>query len=325
MNGHTNGANGEEAVALPSTSSYNVSEYTVVQPPLTRRGHGPGLLLVVPSGLDLASSEKTVDPPPLQKWAEEGFAVAQLTIAADGSNQLADRIDEAVKALKELKECDSADKLGVICKIVFDLPTALTNVPPAYNVSFTPEMISALESRQDVVAIVNYGTIKLSSTKPQQWHLSGSVAKLAGSNDTNVKMHEYADCSPYFVIPAHDNFRSAPAGVSHTRCLQFLKPLIGGPYFDLEAIWDEHTAFEFGERAVEKTMGTMVQEPYVNHIPTITGGIGRRRLTDFYRHHFVFNNPADTAMELVSRTVGIDRVIDEFIFSFTHDKEIDWM
>lgn len=72
-------------------------------------------------------------------------------------------------------------------------------------------------------------------------------------------------------------------------------------------------------------MATMVQEPYVNHVPTLTGGIGRVKLTDFYRNHFIFNNPDDTALELVSRTVGIDRVIDEFIFNFTHDKVIDWL
>lgn len=72
-------------------------------------------------------------------------------------------------------------------------------------------------------------------------------------------------------------------------------------------------------------MSTMVQEPYVNHIPTMTGGLGRDRLTNFYRHHFVFSNPPDTALELVSRTVGVDRVIDEFVFSFTHDRMIDWM
>lgn len=100
---------------------------------------------------------------------------------------------------------------------------------------------------------------------------------------------------------------------------------MGGPYFDLEAIWEEHTLFEFGERAVEKTMSTMVQEPYVNHIPTMTGGVGRANLTNFYRDHFIFNNPEDTALELVSRTVGIDRVIDEFIFSFTHNRMIDWL
>lgn len=57
----------------------------------------------------------------------------------------------------------------------------------------------------------------------------------------------------------------------------------------------------------------------------MTGGIGRVALTDFYRNHFIFANPDDTAMELVSRTVGIDRVIDEFIMCFTHDREIDWL
>ena len=57
----------------------------------------------------------------------------------------------------------------------------------------------------------------------------------------------------------------------------------------------------------------------------MTGGIGRKALTAFYRDHFIFNNPADTHLELVSRTAGVDRVIDEFIFSFTHDKTIDWL
>jgi hypothetical protein len=30
-------------------------------------------------------------------------------------------------------------------------------------------------------------------------------------------------------------------------------------------------------------------------------------------------------LQLVSRTVGIDRVVDEFIFKFTHDRQMDWM
>jgi carboxymethylenebutenolidase len=89
-------------------------------------------------------------------------------------------------------------------------------------------------------------------------------------------------------------------------------------------------------------MSTMVAEPYVNHVPTVcltsfimidreltvsqmTGGIGRKALTNFYHDHFIFNNPKDTQLELVSRTVGVDRVIDEFIFCFTHDKVIDWL
>lgn len=100
---------------------------------------------------------------------------------------------------------------------------------------------------------------------------------------------------------------------------------MNGPWFDLEEIWEEHTRFEFETRSVPDTMDTMVQEPYVNHIPTLTGGVGRGKLSHFYANHFVFNNPDDTVLELVSRTVGIDRVVDEFIMNFTHDKMVDWL
>lgn len=57
----------------------------------------------------------------------------------------------------------------------------------------------------------------------------------------------------------------------------------------------------------------------------LTGGTGREDLTNFYRDHFINSNPKDTQLELVSRTVGIDRVVDEFVFKCTHDRVIDWL
>ena len=57
----------------------------------------------------------------------------------------------------------------------------------------------------------------------------------------------------------------------------------------------------------------------------MTGGIGREKLTAFYRDHFIFQNPPDTETCLISRSVGIDRVIDEFIFICTHYSQIDWL
>lgn len=57
----------------------------------------------------------------------------------------------------------------------------------------------------------------------------------------------------------------------------------------------------------------------------MTGGIGRDKLTAFYRDHFIFQNPADTETYLISRSLGIDRVIDEFIFICTHNSQIDWL
>jgi carboxymethylenebutenolidase len=72
-------------------------------------------------------------------------------------------------------------------------------------------------------------------------------------------------------------------------------------------------------------MATMTSEPYVNHVPTMTGGVGQAQLARFYRNHFVNANPKDTKLVPVSRTIGADRLVDEMLFSFTHDVEIDWM
>lgn len=37
------------------------------------------------------------------------------------------------------------------------------------------------------------------------------------------------------------------------------------------------------------------------------------------------SNPPSVAMQLVSRCVGHDRLVEEFIFGFTHDRMVDWM
>jgi carboxymethylenebutenolidase len=94
---------------------------------------------------------------------------------------------------------------------------------------------------------------------------------------------------------------------------------------DLSALWDKHCEYEFVTRDVGATMSTMVSEPYVNHIPTMTGGVGAAELSRFYEHHFINCNPDDTQMIPISRVVGTDRVVDEMIFCFTHDREIDWL
>src|SRR5918996_1526207 len=94
---------------------------------------------------------------------------------------------------------------------------------------------------------------------------------------------------------------------------------------DLGAIFDKHIKCEFEDHDVDATMKTMVKEPYVHHVPTLTGGIGYDGVYSFYKNDFVGKMPADTKIVHVSRTVGKDHVVDELILSFTHDREIKYM
>jgi carboxymethylenebutenolidase len=97
------------------------------------------------------------------------------------------------------------------------------------------------------------------------------------------------------------------------------------PKPDLARLWEEHTNHEFLTRDTEATLATMVDDAYVNHIPVMTGGLGKAALRDFYSQHFISSMPPDTTLTLVSRTVGEDQLVDEMVFSFTHTQEMPWM
>src|ERR1051326_4913260 len=94
---------------------------------------------------------------------------------------------------------------------------------------------------------------------------------------------------------------------------------------EMVRLWELHTQLEFDTRDAVETVATMSPNNYVNHIPVMTGGRGHDEMVEFYGEHFIPKMPADTALRLLARTVGKDRLIDEFVFSFTHDIEMDWM
>jgi len=94
---------------------------------------------------------------------------------------------------------------------------------------------------------------------------------------------------------------------------------------DLGAVFDAHVKHEFVDHDVEATMRTMVAEPYVHNVPTLTGGRGHAGVRRFYKDHFVGKMPADTNVVPVSRTVGENQVVVEAILSFRHDVVLDFM
>jgi carboxymethylenebutenolidase len=63
---------------------------------------------------------------------------------------------------------------------------------------------------------------------------------------------------------------------------------------NLSAIFDEHVADEFVAKDVAATMATMAAEPFVNHVPTMMGGVGAGGVADFYDKYFIGHWPVDT-------------------------------
>ena len=92
---------------------------------------------------------------------------------------------------------------------------------------------------------------------------------------------------------------------------------------DIATVFDDHVAAEFVDRDLDAAMATMAPDPYVYHVPAMTGGDGHENVRAFYGAHFIGKWPEDTAITPVSRTVGAAQVVDELVLSFTHDIEMD--
>jgi len=93
----------------------------------------------------------------------------------------------------------------------------------------------------------------------------------------------------------------------------------------LAQLWEEHVRHEFVTHNTEDTLATMVEDAYVNHIPVLTGGVGKDELREFYSKRFIPQMPPDTEMAVISRTIGNDQLVDEMVFKFTHTIRMDWM
>ena len=140
----------------------------------------------------------------------------------------------------------------------------------------------------------------------------------------DVEVYVYPGQDHAFARTGGDHYDKPSALMAHHRSIAAFRRVMG-PHYDFSALWDTHCMHEFGTRDVDATMRTMVAQPYVNHVPTMTGGVGHDDLKRFYKYHFIPTTPADTKLIPISRTIGEGILVDEMLFCFTHDIEIDWM
>ena len=196
-------------------------------------------------------------------------------------------------------------------------------------------------TRTDVDCAVCYYGVGIEQNLDEAANLRGPVAMHFAGNDKfvppdavaairsalagrDVDIHVYPGVDHAFNCDQREAWHKPSAMMAYSRSIGLFRKVLG-PRYDLAALWEKHCEYEFGTRDVDATMATMVAQPYVNHIPTMTGGVGYADLHRFYANHFIPRTPQDTKLVPISRTVGTDRVVDEMLFCFTHDIEIDWM
>lgn len=80
--------------------------------------------------------------------------------------------------------------------------------------------------------------------------------------------------------------------------------------------------FTDAARDAGKAVAGMDRHAHLFHSPTLTGGIGTEDLESFYADYYS-PSPMMLNAKLLSRTVGVDRIVDEMNLNFKHTQETD--
>jgi carboxymethylenebutenolidase len=263
----------------------------------------------------------------IQPGVELGYSEAEIKTAFDfygrfDPDQAIKDVADTVRALRAMPECNG--KVGAIgfCLggMLAYLTAARCNIEAAvsyYGVGIEKRLNETGAVRCPMV--LHFG--ELDRFVPAT--ARDAVAAAFKERD-DVEVYVYPGADHAFNNPARPTYDRFAASLAHSRTIGMLRHAIG-PRFDLCALWERHADLEFKYHDPEGTMATMVDWPYVNHVPTMTGGVGQQELYRFYKHHFIPTLPKDVKFIPVSRTVGADRVVDEFLLCFTHDVEIDFL
>ena len=263
-----------------------------------------------------------IEPGVALTYSEADFATAFGYMERFDVDRGIDDIAAAMETLARLPECTG--KVGFVGFCLGGKLAYLTaaRLDPAVAVSFYGVGLPDLLGEADKIACpMVFHCPERDALMPPE---GVAALRAAFADRTDVEVYTCPGADHGFYNHDREVFDKPSAAMAHSRAIAALRRTMG-PSYDLSALWDKHCEYEFVTRDVDATMATMVPEPYVNHIPTMTGGVGHENLHRFYLNHFVHANPDDTKLIPVSRTVGADRVVDEMLLCFTHDREIDWL
>ncbi|KAL7285108.1 hypothetical protein ACG7TL_000200 [Trametes sanguinea] len=280
-----------------------------------------------------------------QQLSEEGYTVIQVPCPSQEGHDLRQSLAEVREDLQKA-EGWALLTYGVTPPDARSVIAFCASAKPKACIHFCPAVETPAGLVHEDVDGTPIPTLFHLSSKQELLHYSLEQLAETKSMDTPTSRHPPIAVHAYPLVPASPPFpflagppidhasgkvgtidphlRSAN-NLAYTRTLELLRRELG-PHFPLEKLWEKHTYYEFVERDAPKTMSTMVATPYVNHVPTMTGGVGYQDLARFYKYHFTKENvtPPDTELITISRTVGADRIIDEMIFKCTHTTEVDY-
>jgi hypothetical protein len=196
----------------------------------------------------------------------------------------------------------------------------------AYGDAATLCLDIATKPMPHCVALICYYPTKIPNPNqkyPSQMQLVVHLAETQGLFPSFTTFH-YPGVEDGFAEHDLDQFDAVAADLAWSRTLTAFKKAFKQDT-DVHTVIDTFNNLTLTQKDATGAIATMVEDAYVNHVPTGVGGIGKRALLHFYKDFFIPGSPPTLQIRLISRTSGVDRVVDEMVISFKHTQEVPWI
>ncbi|KAJ4303493.1 hypothetical protein N0V90_002388 [Kalmusia sp. IMI 367209] len=266
-----------------------------------------------PPRIWITSSSPHAPESTLLSWQAEGFDTTYLPYTPDSQPNY-------VHAIKTLHK---------------DLHLGETYAIVAYGDAATAVLKTAQKPLPECCAIIAFYPSVLPSPKHKfpsllsvQIHVVGAQAS-PRPDMCEWGLYRYEGCKIGFAEPDSKAYGEVEANLAWSRMLACVRKGFKQDV-DIEPVVQAAWSAKYEDEVPERGSMALVQHvtqnsPHVTVVPTLEGGVGRKKLEEFYREFFIPSLVDDFDTRLVSRTVGVDRVVDEMVVSFTHSDEVDWI
>jgi hypothetical protein len=256
-----------------------------------------------PPRLFITAEDDEFDQTTIQHWKDEGFDVTYHSMGNGGNDY------------KKLVKSWSTDmRLGESYGII------------AYGDAAAYCLDVAAKPMPHCCALICYYPSTIphpNQMYPTQLNL---IVHLTESQDlqVNFPVQVYTGVEEGFAEHDLDMFDPIASDLAWTRSLTAIRKGFN-LNVDLESVKDSFSGLIVSKANFNAGMALMADDAHVNYAATGTGGIGKRALSHFYKDFFVPGSPPSLQVKLISRTTGVDRVVDEMVVSFKHSHDVPWI
>ncbi|CAI6336286.1 unnamed protein product [Periconia digitata] len=296
--------------------------------------------------LYVTAEDEEFDTETLRAWRDEGFNVKYVPMGSGGKtyvntlHHLGDNMsigeryaivafgDAASVCLEVYSEPKTAT--AKLCSLIAYYPSTIPDPHKRLSASFRVLVHLALGTGQEDSTVgVSRRTEALGiqgRKRTVQKRITPGIGTGGLQSKIEYPVYTYEGVDAGFAEHDLDEYDGVADALAWSRSLSMVRRGFGAEV-ELERIWEENTENKYNTQNTKKVIETYTTNPtpIINFTPTLTGGKGHEELARFYENYFLPNHPPSFHMRLISRTVGVDRIVDELYIQFKHTCHMPWV